>query len=176
MELVRNAGIRRVVTACGSCQRIWRAYPFPEEGRVEVVHATEYLARLVREGRLRFEKAIQKRVAYHDPCHLGRGCQVYEPPRYLLAQIPGVELVELPRNRRWSWCCGAGGGVPEAFPDLAEWGAADRLREAQETGAELLVTASALCERNFLEHPHDSLETRNLFDLLFEASENAETG
>jgi Fe-S oxidoreductase len=166
IEALRDAGIKRVITACGSCQRIWKDYPDTEMADIEVVHATEYLERLVRAGRLKLSKAIQKRITYHDPCHLGRGCQVYESPRYLLQQIPGVELVEMPRNRRWSWCCAAGGGVPEAFPDLAEWGAGDRLREASETGAELLVTTSALCERNFLEHPHESLETRNLFELL----------
>lgn len=175
LGLVRDAGIRRVVTTCGSCQRIWRDYPFLERDRVEVVHAAEHLERLVRDGRLGFGRTMRKRVAYHDPCHLGRGCRVYEPPRYLLGQVPGVELVELRRNRRWSWCCGAGGGVPEAFPELAQWGAADRLREARETGAELLVTASALCERNFREHPHESLEVRNLFEFLCEACDDAES-
>jgi len=169
IEAIRDAGIERVVTACGSCQRIWQDYPAAEMAGIEVMHATEYIERLVRDGRLRFEQPIQKRVTYHDPCHLGRGCQVYESPRYLLQQVPGVALVEMRRNRRWSWCCAGGGGVPEAFPDLAEWGAGDRLREARETGAELLVTTSALCERNFLEHPDDSLATRNLFEFLCDA-------
>jgi heterodisulfide reductase subunit D len=116
---------------------------------VRVIHAVEYVEKLVRDGRLKFTKAVNKRVTYHDPCHLGRGCGVYEPPRNILRAIPGVELVEMPRNRRWAWCCGGGGGVPEAFPDLARWNAEDRLGEAKASGAELLLTTSALCLRSF---------------------------
>jgi heterodisulfide reductase subunit D len=116
---------------------------------VKVFHAVEYLEKLVQEGRLRFTKKINKKITYHDPCHLGRGAGVYDAPRNILRAIPGVELVEMPRNRRWSWCCGGGGGVPEAFPDLAKWNAEDRLREAGETGAELVVTTSAVCRRSF---------------------------
>ena len=63
--------------------------------------------------------------------------------------IPGLQLVEMERNRRWAWCCGGGGGVPEADPDLAQWNAADRMREARATGAELVLTSSALCQRSF---------------------------
>jgi heterodisulfide reductase subunit D len=137
------------VTACGSCRRIWREYPKEELQGVRVLHAVEYLEELVQEGRLRFSKRIDKKITYHDPCHLGRGAGVYEAPRSILRAIPGVELVEMPRNRRWSWCCGGGGGVPEAFPDLAKWNAEDRLREAKETGAELVLTTSAVCLRSF---------------------------
>jgi heterodisulfide reductase subunit D len=149
LDAVRQAGIRTVVTACGSCQRIWRGYPKEETRGVTVLHAVEYLDKLVGAGRLRFTQTIKKKVTYHDPCHLGRGCGVYEPPRNILRAIPGVELVEMPRNRRWSWCCGGGGGVPEAQPDLAKWNAEDRLREAKASGAELLVTTSAVCHRSF---------------------------
>ena len=67
----------------------------------------------------------------------------------ILRAIPDLELVEMERNRRWSWCCGGGGGVPEADPELAQWNAADRLREAAATGAEVVLTSSALCGRSF---------------------------
>jgi heterodisulfide reductase subunit D len=144
-----QAGIRTVVTACGSCRRIWRDYPKEGMQDVQIMHAVEYIEKLLQDGRLKFGKPIKKKVTYHDPCHLGRGAGVYEAPRNILRAIPGVELVEMPRNRRWSWCCGGGGGVPEAFPDLAKWNAEDRLREAKETGAELVVTTSAVCLRSF---------------------------
>ena len=81
------------------------------------------------------------------------------------AQLPGVELVEMERNQRWAWCCGGGGGVPEADPDLAQWSATDRMREAKNTGAELVLTSSALCQRSFdaLEQP--ALPTQDLLNL-----------
>lgn len=149
LKTIKQAGIHTVVTACGSCRRIWGEYPKEELANVKIFHAVEYLEKLVQEGRLRFSRKINKKVTYHDPCHLGRGAGVYDAPRNILRAIPGVELVEMPRNRRWSWCCGGGGGVPEAFPDLARWNAEDRLREAKECGADLVVTASALCHRSF---------------------------
>jgi hypothetical protein len=70
-------------------------------------------------------------------------------PSNILAAIPGVRVVEMKRNQRWAWCCGGGGGVPEANPNLARWSATDRLRESKETGPELVLTSSALCQGSF---------------------------
>jgi Fe-S oxidoreductase len=149
LRQVSRAGVKRVVTACGSCLRIWRAYPRKELGGVELLHGVEYVERMLGEKRLKFDKAVTKKVTYHDSCHLGRGCGVYEAPRKILKAIPGLEVVEMPRHGRWSWCCGGGGGVPEAYPELSEWNARDRLREARESGAEVVLTTSALCLSSF---------------------------
>lgn len=169
LEAVKNAGIKRIVTACGSCHRIWKDYPAEQMRGIEVLHGVEYLEKVLQKGRLKLTKAVEAKVTYHDPCHLGRGCKVYEPPRNILRQVPGVELVEMPRNRRWAWCCGGGGGVLEAYPDLAEWNAKDRLREAQETGAEILVTTSALCLRTFAHVSEPQLRTQDLFEFIYQA-------
>ncbi|HTM06973.1 MAG TPA: (Fe-S)-binding protein [Verrucomicrobiae bacterium] len=168
INTVTEAGIRTVVVACGSCRRIWGEYPRDEMQHVRVVHAVEYLDDLVRQGRLKFNKRVSKKVTYHDPCHLGRGAGVYDAPRNLLRAIPGVDLVEMPRNRRWSWCCGGGGGVPEAYPDLTKWNAEDRLREAKATGAELLLTTSAVCHRSF-DLAQKILPTRELLEFVAES-------
>jgi Fe-S oxidoreductase len=165
LKTIKRAGVRAIVTACGSCRRIWGEYPKEELEDVKVFHAVEYLEKLVQNGRLPFTKKINKKVTYHDPCHLGRGAGVYDAPRAILRAIPGVELVEMPRNRRWSWCCGGGGGVPEAFPDLAKWNAEDRLREAKECGAELVVTSSALCLRSFA-RADNPLPVHDLLDFV----------
>jgi Fe-S oxidoreductase len=71
----------------------------------------------------------------------------------------------MPRNRRWAWCCGGGGGVPEAYPELARWNAEDRLKEARETGAELMVTTSAVCLRSF-SSGENMLPTQDLLEFL----------
>ena len=166
LRAIKTAGIKTIVTACGSCARIWREYPKKElPPGVELPHAVEYLERLARSGKLKFNKAANKKIVYHDPCHLGRGCGVYEAPRNILRAVPGVELVEMPRNRRWAWCCGGGGGVPEAYPELARWNAEDRLKEARETGAELMVTASAVCLKSF-GSVDNTLPTQDLLEFL----------
>ena len=149
LDTIKEAGIRKVVVACGSCQRIWRQYAKKAEPQIAVLHGVEYVEDLVQTGRLKFSKTVPKKVTYHDSCHLGRGCGVYQAPRAILRSIPGVELVEMERNQRWAWCCGGGGGVPEAYPELAQWNAQDRMREAADTGAELVLTSSALCQRSF---------------------------
>ena len=101
------------------------------------------------------------KVTYHDPCHLGRRDNVYVPgkaimgmyetPRNILKSIPGLRLVEMYRIKEYAWCCGAGGGVREAYPDFSEWTAIERIEEAKSTGADAIVSACPWCERNFLD-------------------------
>ncbi len=169
LKTVKEAGIKKIVIACGSCRRIWKNYPKEKMQGIEVLHGVEYIERILQERQLKFSKTIKRKITYHDPCHLGRGCGVYESPRNILRSIPGVELVEMPRNRRWAWCCGGGGGVPEAFPELAQWNAEDRLREAEQTGAELLITTSALCLRNFACSQQAHLQTQDLLEFIHQA-------
>src|SRR5581483_12008662 len=111
-----------------------------------------------------FSKKITKKVAYHDPSHLGRGAGVYDAPRNLLRAIPGVELIEMPRNRRWSSRC----GVAESYPDLAKGSAEDRLAEAKAAGVELLLTTSAVCHRSFA-LAGKILPTRELLEFIAES-------
>jgi len=164
---IRNAGIKKVVIACGSCQRIWREYA--KTSGIAVVHGVEHVDQLNRAGRLKFSTPLNKKVTYHDSCHLGRGCGVYDAPRNILRAIPGIQLVEMARNQRWAWCCGGGGGVPEADPELAQWSATDRMREAQETGAELVLTSSALCQRSFADLKQPALPVQDLLEFAHQA-------
>jgi Fe-S oxidoreductase len=166
---MKSAGIRKVVVACGSCRRIWQQYAEKTEPKIAVVHGVEYVADLIQTGRLKLNKTVGKKVTYHDSCHLGRGCGVYEAPRAILRAIPGIELVEMERNQRWAWCCGGGGGVSEAYPELAQWNAEDRMREATETGAKLILTSSALCQRSFAGCSGTVLPAQDLLDFVCEA-------
>jgi len=149
---IREAGAKRVLVSCADCYRSLKVdYPaLLGETSFEVLHVSEFLASLVREKRISFKNPITAKVTYHDPCRLGRlGGGVYEPPREVLRAIPGLELVEMPRRKRWAWCCGSGGlVVRSAFPDFARWTASQRLAEAKSV-AGTLVTACAHCMASF---------------------------
>ena len=174
-----TAGVKAVVTACSDCYQAMK-FVYPELGidlkGIEVLHITEYLERLIKEGKIKLTKEVPMRVTYHDPCHLGRRANVYvpgepimgvyEPPRDILKGIPGVELVEMERIKEYAWCCGAGGGVKEAYPDFALWTAGERKEEAKSTGAEALATACPWCERNFLDAVKDKGEKIKIYDII----------
>src|SRR5438105_1318104 len=100
-----------------------------------------------------------KRAARVVPLRSPNSCR---GPRRILRAIPRLQLVEMERNQRWAWCCGGGGGVPEADPELAHWCATDRLREAGASGAELVLTSSALCQRSFADLEEPALPLQDL--------------
>jgi Fe-S oxidoreductase len=109
---------------------------------VPVVHYSELLDQLVVQGKLRSPNKAGLRATYHDPCYLGRYNDVYEPARRVL-RAAGVELVEMPRTRNRSYCCGAGGGRiwMEDAPGIKERPAESRVREAAALGVNTLVVA-----------------------------------
>jgi Fe-S oxidoreductase len=96
--------------ACPHCYHTLK-YEYPQfGGEFGVVHHTEFLLQLIREGRLKLTGELSKTVAYQDPYYLGRYHGIYEAPREILAALPGVEVVEMGHCRSGSLCCGAGGG------------------------------------------------------------------
>ncbi|MHA1731250.1 MAG: (Fe-S)-binding protein [Promethearchaeota archaeon] len=169
LELFREYGVTRVVTACAGCFRTLKDdyEKLGAEGMPEVVHVSEILPGLAERAGLQFSRTDPLVVTYHDPCHLGRHMGVYSQPRETLALLPGVDLVEMKRHGHNAWCCGAGGGVKGQFPDLAVKIATDRVREARETGATTIVTACPFCERNLSDGLGDSgLEVLDIVDLF----------
>jgi Fe-S oxidoreductase len=180
IEAWKTSGVKKVVTACSDCYHALKVlYPEinPEfSKRFEVLHITEYLERLIKEGKIKFTRNIPMKVTYHDPCHLGRRANnyvpgrpimgVYESPREVLRSIPGIKLLEMYRIKEFAWCCGAGGGVMEAYPDLSMWTAGERIEEAKDVGAEALVTTCGWCERNFLDSVSETGEKMKVYDIV----------
>jgi Fe-S oxidoreductase len=129
------------------------------------MHAVEFVAELLEEGRIPL-KEFEAVVTYHDPCHLGRHCGVYDAPRDILRSIPGVEFREMRFIRENSWCCGAGGGVKTGFKERAVDMAVGRLEQAEETGAEYIVTACSFCYQNLLDGIKKSGSSLKMIDLI----------
>jgi len=116
-------------------------------GSFQVMHYTQLLLNLVRDKSLNLSKELNAKVTYHDPCFLGRHNNEYEAPRELIRAIPGAKLVEMPRIRENSFCCGGGSG--HFYTDLLR-GSRDtqsriRVREAAKTGADILAVACPIC-------------------------------
>lgn len=115
----------------------------------EVLHATEFMEKLQQKGTLKLDTIhAEKTVTYHDPCHLGRGQDIYEAPREILNRIKGIKLKDLTRSRENSFCCGGGGLVPIGFPDFSLDLARERASEMKSMGAELLLSACPACKEN----------------------------
>jgi Fe-S oxidoreductase len=112
-------------------------------------------------------KAIGPMIIHDPPKKYRRGANgVYEPPREILKSIPGLRFVEMHRIKEYAWCCGAGAGVMDAYPDFAVWTGTERLREAQEVGAKAIVSACPHCKRNFLDTVKATGEKIEVYDLV----------
>jgi len=120
------------------------------------------------------EKKIFKQVIVYEPRkpRYNGAWGVYDAPRDILNAIPGVELVEMERIKEYAWCCGAGGGAREAYPDFSGWTAAERIEEAKTTGAAAIVSACGWCERNFIDSigkTGDKMKVYDIIDLVKQA-------
>ncbi|RJR23396.1 MAG: (Fe-S)-binding protein [Desulfobacteraceae bacterium] len=146
IEQFNSLGIETLVTSCAGCYKtIKEDYPRVKGLEFEVLHTVEFLKRLMDRGVLSFQNRVERSVTYHDPCHLGRAAGVFDAPREILKAIPGLNLLEMERIYEYSRCCGAGGGVKAGFPDIQSKMAERRIREAEATGAQGLVSACPFC-------------------------------
>jgi Fe-S oxidoreductase len=114
------------------------------------------------------EKKVKNQIVVYEPGkpRYNGAWGVYDPPRDVIKSIPGLELVEMERIREYAWCCGAGGGVREAYPDFSDWTARERIEEAKSTFAEAIVSACPWCERNFIDAIKASDDKIKVFDFI----------
>ena len=144
-------GVKKIIVSSPHCYHTFKN-EYPEfMVNFEIVHFSQYLFELIHTGKLEITGKFNKKVTYHDPCYLGRHNDGFDEPRNVLKIIPGLELAEMTDFREKSLCCGGGGGriwmdtpKEERFSDL-------RLKQAKDTGAEILATCCPYCITNFEE-------------------------
>jgi Fe-S oxidoreductase len=169
----KEAGVKKIVVTSPHCYHTFKD-EYPEfGGNFEVVHFVQYLGELVRDGRLKYTKKLNKKVTYHDSCCLGRYAGIYEEPRQILESL-GAELVEMEDTRQYALCCGGCAGrlwmetkKGERLSDL-------RIEQALKTGASLLAIACPYCMANFqdsilTQDKGDVIEIRDIVELVQEA-------
>jgi len=172
IEIFKSHNIKEIVTSCPHCYNtIKHEYP-RYGGDFKVVHYTELIADLIRQGRLKLTNELNSTLTYHDPCYLGRYNSVYLEPRRILQAIPKTKLKEMERSRNTGFCCGGGGGLMwiEEQPGTTKINQM-RLEDVLKTGAETVVTACPYCLQMFedsIEYKgiKDSLKARDLVELV----------
>jgi len=145
-SLFQKYDFERIVTISPHCYHTFKNDQPYTDLEINVQHYTQLLAQAINDGRLKPVNAIDKKVAYHDPCFLGKRSAIYDEPRSILKAIPGLELVEMSRSRENSFCCGGGAGrvwTEEATPENRP--SVDRIKEALELGVDVVATACPFC-------------------------------
>jgi Fe-S oxidoreductase len=176
IEVFKSHNIKEIITTCPHCYNtIKNEYP-RYGGDFKVVHYTQLIADLIRQGKLKLTNELNSKLTYHDPCYLGRYNGVYAEPRRILQAIPRAKLEEMERSRDTGFCCGGGGGLMwiEEQPGTTKINQM-RLEDVLKTGVETVVTACPYCLQMFedaIEHKEikESLKARDLVELVEEAT------
>ena len=176
IELMNKRGVKKIVTQCPHCYNTFKN-EYPRFGaKFEVIHHTQLIARLLRDGRLNFTKGIDQTIAYHDPCYLGRYNDEYESPRAVIRTLCNGRLVELPRSRARSFCCGGGGGNTWYTVEAEKKCSVIRMEEAQRLAPNVLAAACPYCISMFEDASKvlgtsEKMPVRDIAELVAEALE-----
>ena len=148
IDQFQDKGVKKVITLDPHAYNAFKKHYPGRGGTFKVYHFTEILAGLIRDKKITLGE-YKAKVTYHDPCYLGRHHNLYEPPRFVLRSIPGLELSEMRRSRVNAFCCGGGGG--NFFTDIIGSGegspARVRAREALGSRAQVIAVACPQCAK-----------------------------
>lgn len=161
VNAILSQGVKILILSCAGCYRMFKdEYPKHLSVPFKVQHISEFLAD--QELNLR---PLDKKITYHDPCHLGRHAKVYEAPREVIAKIPEVHFKEMAHNKEQSRCCGGGGGVRSAYPETSIGISSTRVKEAE--GSEMIITSCPFCVNNLVNGVGDrDIEVVDLTELV----------
>lgn len=168
-----DSGVKKILVSSPHCYHTFKNEYKSFGVNFEIVHISQFLFELIKEGRLTIKGEYAKKVAYHDPCYLGRHNGVYDEPRGVLNSIPGLELAELADSREDSLCCGMGGGRAWMETDKNERFANIRVEQAVSTGAQVLATACPYCvfaleDSKLVTNHADDIEIKDITEIIQE--------
>lgn len=173
IEVLNKYGAKRLLTVCPHCFNTFKN-EYPDfGGQYEVVHHTQLIADLIKQGRVQLTKPIEATITYHDSCYLGRYNRIYEPPREAIDAIPGTRRVEMQRCRERGMCCGAGGGLMWLEEEPGQRVNELRITQALETKPDTIATACPFCmtmlEDGIAAKIDGKLQDRDIAELVAEA-------
>jgi len=149
IEVLKNHGVKKIVTACPHCYNTLKN-EYPQfGGNFEVIHHTELITTLIKEGKVKLSKGLSSAVTYHDSCYLGRYNDIYKAPRQILKSLPEANLIELEKNKRRSFCCGGGGGRMWLEEKIGQRISENRIEQVMATGVKMVATACPYCSQMF---------------------------
>ncbi len=145
METLSRYEVKKIVTTCPHCFNTFKNEYKDFGGEFEVIHHTEFLNQLIKEGKLTLKEGSKMDIAYHDSCYLGRYNDVYDDPRNVIQSVPGLNILEAERSGDRGLCCGAGGG--QMFMEETEGKRVniERTEELLETGATTIAANCPFC-------------------------------
>lgn len=175
IELLKGYKVRKLVTTCPHCfNTIKKEYP-QFGGEFEVVHHSQLIVQLIKEGRLKPAIWLSEKITYHDSCYLGRYNDIYESPRQIVKAISKVKPLEMGRNRRTGFCCGGGGGRFWMEERIGKRISQERTEEVIKTGAQVVATACPYCLQMFedaikAKEAQESLKALDIAELVAKAT------
>ena len=145
VEVLNKYNVKKILTHCPHCLHSLKS-EYPQfDGNYEVIHHTQLIAQLIEQGKLKLQNEVKTKVAFHDSCYLGRYHNIYDAPRKALQAVPGADIVELPRRKSRSVCCGAGGGRFWMEETIGERINVHRAKEAVATGGDTVGSSCPFC-------------------------------
>jgi Fe-S oxidoreductase len=171
IETFKRYGVKKIVVSCPhGYNTLKNEYP-QFGGDFEVVHHSQFIAELIKQGRLELKNGVVQKITYHDACYLGRHNDVYNEPRQVVAAIPGAQFKEMERHRSRSFCCGAGGGHMWMEETVGTRISEMRTDHALATKASVIATACPFCLQMFedaikAKEASDSLKAMDIAELV----------
>lgn len=176
IEVLKGYNVKKIVAACPHCYNTLKN-EYPQfSGNFEVIHHTEFIGNLIKEGKLQINKGGYGKITYHDSCYLGRHNEIYQPPRQVLKSLPDIKLVEMENNKKRGFCCGGGGGQMWMEERIGTRISENRMDQIIATRADMVATACPYCLQMFddaikAKQVEEKLKVKDIAEIIAESAQ-----